>query len=88
MGFNSFNIGPEPEFFLFKTDDNGNPTTKVNDSENYFDMEPADIGEDCRRDIVLALEKMGFDVEAAHHEVAPGQHEVDFKYSNEKICSL
>ena len=82
MGFKSFNIGPEPEFFLFKTDDNGNPTTKVNDSENYFDMEPADIGEDCRRDIVLALEKMGFDVEAAHHEVAPGQHEVDFKYSN------
>ena len=82
MGFKSFNIGPEPEFFLFKTDDNGNPTTKVNDSENYFDMEPADIGEDCRRDIVLALEKMGFDVEASHHEVAPGQHEVDFKYSN------
>lgn len=82
MGFKSFNIGPEPEFFLFKTDDNGNPTTKVNDSENYFDMEPADIGEDCRRDIVLALEKIGFDVEAAHHEVAPGQHEVDFKYSN------
>lgn len=82
MDFKSFNIGPEPEFFLFKTDDNGNPTTKVNDSENYFDMEPADIGEDCRRDIVLALEKMGFDVEAAHHEVAPGQHEVDFKYSN------
>ena len=82
MGFKSFNIGPEPEFFLFKTDDNGNPTTKVNDSENYFDMEPADIGEDCRRDIVLALEKMGFDVEAAHHEAAPGQHEVDFKYSN------
>ena len=82
IGFKSFNIGPEPEFFLFKTDDNGNPTTKVNDSENYFDMEPADIGEDCRRDIVLALEKMGFDVEAAHHEVAPGQHEVDFKYSN------
>ena len=82
MGFKSFNIGPEPEFFLFKTDDNGNPTTKVNDSENYFDMEPADIGEDCRRDIVLALEKMGFDVEASHHEVAPGQHEVDFKYED------
>ena len=82
MGFKSFNIGPEPEFFLFKTDDNGNPTTNLNDKENYFDMEPADLGEDCRRDIVLALEKMGFDVEAAHHEVAPGQHEVDFKYSN------
>lgn len=82
LGFKDFNIGPEPEFFLFKLDENGNPTTKVNDQENYFDMEPADRGEDCRRDIVLALEKMGFDVEAAHHEVAPGQHEVDFKYAN------
>ncbi|WP_040458699.1 glutamine synthetase family protein [Limosilactobacillus antri] len=82
MGFKDFNIGPEPEFFLFKTDDQGNPTQTVNDQENYFDMEPADRGEDCRRDIVLALEKMGFDVEAAHHEVAPGQHEVDFKYSD------
>lgn len=81
-GFTSFNIGPEPEFFLFKTDEKGNPTTEVNDNENYFDMEPADAGENCRRDIVLALEKMGFDVEAAHHEVAPGQHEVDFKYAN------
>ena len=82
MGFKDFNIGPEPEFFLFKTDEKGNPTTNLNDKENYFDMEPADPGEDCRRDIVLALEKMGFDVEAAHHEVAPGQHEVDFKYSD------
>lgn len=81
-GFTSFNIGPEPEFFLFKTDEKGNPTTEVNDNENYFDMEPADAGENCRRDIVLALEKMGFDVEAAHHEVAPGQHEVDFKYAD------
>ena len=82
MGFKDFNIGPEPEFFLFKTDEQVNPTQTVNDQENYFDMEPADRGEDCRRDIVLALEKMGFDVEAAHHEVAPGQHEVDFKYSD------
>lgn len=82
MGFKDFNIGPEPEFFLFKTDEQGNPTQTVNDQENYFDMEPADRSEDCRRDIVLALEKMGFDVEAAHHEVAPGQHEVDFKYSD------
>lgn len=82
MGFKDFNIGPEPEFFLFETDAKGNSTTNLNDQENYFDMEPADVGEDCRRDIVLALEKMGFDVEAAHHEVAPGQHEVDFKYSN------
>ena len=82
MGFKDFNIGPEPEFFLFKTDEQGNPTQTVNDQENYFDMEPADRGEDCRREIVIALEKMGFDVEAAHHEVAPGQHEVDFKYSD------
>lgn len=81
-GFTSFNIGPEPEFFLFKTDDHGEPTFDVNDHESYFDMEPADSGEDCRRDIVLTLEKMGFNVEASHHEVAPGQHEIDFKYAN------
>lgn len=81
-GFTAFNIGPEPEFFLFETDEKGEPTLQVNDQENYFDLSPADRGEDCRRDIVLALEKLGFDVEAAHHEVAPGQHEVDFKYSD------
>lgn len=81
-GFSSFNIGPEPEFFLFETDENGETTTKTNDAESYFDMEPADRGEYCRRDIVLALEKMGFSVEAAHHEVAPGQHEIDFKYDD------
>ena len=81
-GFANFNIGPEPEFFLFKTDEAGKPTMEVNDQENYFDMEPADRGEDCRRDIVLALEKLGFSVEASHHEVAPGQHEVDFKYAD------
>ena len=82
LGFKHFNIGPEPEFFLFKTDENGQPTMEVNDQENYFDMEPLDLGEECRRDIVLTLEKMGFSVEAAHHEVAPGQHEVDFKYAD------
>ena len=82
MGFQRFNIGPEPEFFLFKTDQQGHPTMEVNDQENYFDMEPMDLGEECRRDIVLTLEKMGFSVEAAHHEVAPGQHEVDFKYAD------
>ena len=81
-GFTSFNIGPEPEFFLFKTDEHGEPTFNVNDQESYFDMEPADSGEDCRRDIVLILEKMGFSVEASHHEVAPGQHEIDFKYAD------
>ncbi|MEN2350581.1 type I glutamate--ammonia ligase [Lacticaseibacillus paracasei] len=81
-GFTSFNIGPEPEFFLFKMDENGNPTTQLNDKGTYFDFAPLDLGENCRRDIVLELEKMGFEVEASHHEVAPGQHEIDFKYAD------
>lgn len=81
-GYTSFNIGPEPEFFLFKMDENGKPTTKLNDHGSYFDMAPLDLGGNCRRDIVLTLEEMGFDVEAAHHEVAPGQHEIDFKYAD------
>lgn len=81
-GFTSFNIGPEPEFFLFKMDENGQPTIKLNDKGSYFDLAPLDMGENCRRDIVLELEKMGFEVEASHHEVAPGQHEIDFKYAN------
>jgi glutamine synthetase len=82
MGFSSFNVGPEPEFFLFKTDDKGNPTTELNDQGGYFDLAPTDLGENCRRDIVLTLEEMGFEIEASHHEVAPGQHEIDFKYAN------
>jgi glutamine synthetase len=81
-GFTDFNIGPEPEFFLFKIDEHGKPTTKLNDQGSYFDMAPMDLGENCRRDIVLELENMGFEIEAAHHEVAPGQHEIDFKYAN------
>ncbi|MFD1484330.1 type I glutamate--ammonia ligase [Lacticaseibacillus baoqingensis] len=81
-GFSAFNIGPEPEFFLFKLDENGQPTTKLNDKGSYFDFAPLDLGENCRRDIVLELEKMGFEVEASHHEVAPGQHEIDFKYAD------
>ncbi|MCT2881737.1 type I glutamate--ammonia ligase [Lentilactobacillus buchneri] len=81
-GFTSFNIGPEPEFFLFKMDENGEPTLHLNDKGSYFDMAPMDLGENCRREIVLTLEEMGFDVEAAHHEVAPGQHEIDFKYAD------
>ncbi|BAP85479.1 glutamine synthetase [Paucilactobacillus hokkaidonensis JCM 18461] len=81
-GFTDFNIGPEPEFFLFKMDENAKPTTKLNDQGSYFDMAPMDLGENCRRDIVLELEDMGFEIEAAHHEVAPGQHEIDFKYAN------
>lgn len=81
LGFTSFNLGPEPEFFLFKLDEEGEITTDLNDKGGYFDFSPMDLGENCRRDIVLELEKMGFEVEASHHETAPGQHEIDFKYA-------
>jgi len=81
MGYTSMNVGPEPEFFLFKTDEKGNPTMELNDQGGYFDLAPTDLGENCRREIVLTLEEMGFEIEASHHEVAPGQHEIDFKYA-------
>ncbi|MGL4819780.1 MAG: type I glutamate--ammonia ligase, partial [Bacilli bacterium] len=87
LGFSAFNIGPEPEFFLFKVDEKGNPTLELNDNGGYFDLAPTDSGENCRRDIVLELEEMGFEIEASHHEVAPGQHEIDFKYADAiKAC--
>src|SRR5262245_1576539 len=73
--------GPEAEFFLFQTK-NGEPTTESHDAASYFDLSPVDLGENVRREIVLALEGMGFHVEAAHHEVAPGQHEIDFRYDD------
>lgn len=82
LGFTSFNLGPEPEFFLFKLDDKDNITMNLNDAGGYFDLSPTDLGENCRRDIVLELEKLNFEVEASHHEVAFGQHEIDFKYAN------
>ncbi|MFC5464238.1 type I glutamate--ammonia ligase [Lederbergia graminis] len=82
LGFTDFNVGPEPEFFLFKLDGNGEPTLELNDHGGYFDLAPTDLGENCRRDIVLELEEMGFEIEASHHEVAPGQHEIDFKYQS------
>ncbi len=82
LGFTDFNLGPEPEFFLFKLDEKGEPTLELNDQGGYFDLAPTDLGENCRRDIVLELEDMGFDIEASHHEVAPGQHEIDFKYAD------
>ncbi|WP_053366264.1 type I glutamate--ammonia ligase [Bacillus sp. FJAT-27245] len=82
LGFTTFNIGPEPEFFLFKLDENGQPTLELNDSGGYFDLAPTDLGENCRRDIVLELEEMGFEIEASHHETAAGQHEIDFKYAD------
>ena len=81
MGF-VFNVGPECEFFLFHTDEEGNPTTRTHDTAGYFDLAPLDMGENSRREICLALEDMGFHIEASHHEVAIGQHEIDFRYSD------
>jgi len=82
MGYDAFNVGPECEFFLFQTDEEGKPTTKTNDEAGYFDLGPLDHGESTRREICLALEDMGFEIEASHHEVAAGQHEIDFKYAD------
>jgi glutamine synthetase len=82
MGFDTFNVGPECEFFLFLTDSEGNPTTVTHDNAGYFDLGPVDLGENARRDMCLVLEELGFEIEASHHEVAPGQHEIDFKYSD------
>lgn len=75
-------IGPELEFFLFHVDSEGRSTTITHDKAGYFDLTPVDLGEDARRDMVVNLEQMGFEIEASHHEVAPGQHEIDFKYSD------
>ena len=80
MGY-SFNVGPECEFFLFQTDDAGRPTTETGDEAGYFDLGPLDHGESTRREICMMLEQMGFEIEASHHEVAAGQHEIDFKYA-------
>ena len=75
------NVGPECEFFLFETDENGHATTITQDKAGYFDLAPTDRGENARRDMTLALEEMGFEIEASHHEVAEGQNEIDFKYA-------
>jgi len=81
MGF-AMNAGMEAEFFLFKPDPNGAASTETHDVGGYFDLAPADLGEDARRAMVDTLELMGFEVEAAHHEVAHGQHEIDFRYAD------
>ena len=81
LGF-SMNVGPEAEFFLFSKDKDGNVTTDTQDSAGYYDVGPEDLGEDVRSDIVLTLQEMGFDIEASHHEVADGQHEIDFRYAD------
>ena len=80
IGF-SFDVGPECEFFLFNCDDNGLPTTQTHDNAGYFDLGPLDLGENARRDMVLNLEDMGFIIEASHHEMAQGQHEIDVRYA-------
>lgn len=86
MGFNMM-VGPEAEFFLFKKSEDGEPTTITNDEGSYFDLSPIDKGEEARREITLLLEELNFEVEASHHEVAPGQHEIDFKYADALVTA-
>ncbi len=74
--------GPEAEFFLFEKNSGQISLTSTHDSGGYFDLTPIDKGEIARRAMVEVLENIGFQVEAAHHEVAPGQHEIDFKYAD------
>ena len=81
MGYH-FHVGPELEFFLFASDEHGKPEVRTHEKAGYFDVGPADTGENFRRDMVLALEDMGYQVETTHHEAAPGQHEIDFKYDS------
>ena len=81
MGF-TMNVGSECEFFLFKRDEKGQPTTVTDDVAGYFDTDPGDSGTNCRRKIIQTLEAMGFEIEASHHEVAEGQHEINFKYAD------
>lgn len=78
----SMNLGPEAEFFLFGKDKDGNITTDTQDSAGYYDVAPDDLGANVRSDIVLNLQKIGFDIEASHHEVSDGQHEIDFRYAD------
>jgi glutamine synthetase len=81
MGY-TVNAGPEPEFFLFQEDKEGNATLEWSDKGGYFDLAPKDLAQDVRGDIIYGLEDMGFEVEASHHEVAQSQHEIDFKYED------
>ncbi len=78
----TMNVGTECEFFLFRKEENGNVATATNDVAGYFDVDPDDTGISCRREIIETLEKMHFEVEASHHEVAEGQHEINFKYAD------
>ena len=82
MGIETMFVGFEPEFYLFKLDSEGNVSPKCSDHASYFDLSPFDGGENIRREISLMLEKMGFEVQASHHEVGPGQNEITFKYTD------
>jgi glutamine synthetase len=81
LGF-TMNAGMEAEFFLFRPTPEGGASTETHDVGSYFDLAPADLGEDARRAMVDMLEQMGFEVEASHHEVAHAQHEIDFRYAD------
>lgn len=81
MGY-SVSIGPEPEFFLFEKNEDGSASTNPHDAGGYFDLAPKDLASDIRREIIFTLEDMGFEIEASHHEVAEGQHEINFKYDD------
>lgn len=86
MGY-ILNAGPECEFFLFHTDEDGLPTTITHEKAGYFDVGPLDLGENARRDMVLTLEEMGFEILSSHHEIAPGQHEIDFRYDEALVTA-
>ena len=86
MGY-SMNVGPECEFFLFHTDEDGLPTTVTHEKGGYFDIGPLDLGENARRDMILTLAEMGFEIISSHHEIAPAQHEIDFHYDEAMVTA-
>ena len=81
MGY-TFQVNPECEFFLFHTDENGMPTTLTHEKAGYLDTSPIDLGENTRRDIILTLEEMGYEIDSSHHEIASAQHEIDFTFED------
>ena len=86
MGYSMY-VGPECEFFLFHTDEDGMPTTLTHEQGGYFDVGPLDLGENARRDMILTLEDMGFEIISSHHEIAPAQHEIDFRYDEALVTA-
>ena len=86
MGYTMY-VGPECEFFLFHTDEDGMPTTLTHEQGGYFDVGPLDLGENARRDMILTLEDMGFEIISSHHEIAPAQHEIDFRYDEALVTA-